>query len=242
MYFRARYYDPQTGEFISRDPLGYVDGMSQYRAYFVPGAVDPTGFYSICDRAYKRCVTLNGLAPKYATVTEKDKTICRQERRECERRQEITTTPNPAPESYEECRAGCVTVNGWQTINLSCLADCEHRYRNRKNRCPAKRPATGVPDKEGNTWYADAPDGEDRYHGGYDCYRSKHFQCCYDCEGNVVTTGRFQGTYDEVPYDPDAWRINPYNWPSMVSHVVNDVLPHSNEENQYYDGLTQVYK
>ena len=43
LYFRARYYDPQTGEFISRDPLGYVDGMSQYRAYFVPGAVDPTG-------------------------------------------------------------------------------------------------------------------------------------------------------------------------------------------------------
>ena len=43
MYFRARYYDPQTGEFISRDPLGYVDGMSQYRGYFVPGGVDPFG-------------------------------------------------------------------------------------------------------------------------------------------------------------------------------------------------------
>ena len=43
LYFRARYYDPQTGEFISRDPLGYVDGMSQYRAYFVPGGVDPWG-------------------------------------------------------------------------------------------------------------------------------------------------------------------------------------------------------
>ena len=43
MYFRARYYDPQTGEFISRDPLGYVDGMSQYRAYFVPDGLDPMG-------------------------------------------------------------------------------------------------------------------------------------------------------------------------------------------------------
>jgi RHS repeat-associated protein len=43
MYYRARYYDTETGEFISQDPLEYVDGMSQYRAYFVPGGVDPEG-------------------------------------------------------------------------------------------------------------------------------------------------------------------------------------------------------
>ena len=43
MYFRARYYSPQLGQFISRDPLGYVDGMSQYRAYFVPDGMDPSG-------------------------------------------------------------------------------------------------------------------------------------------------------------------------------------------------------
>ena len=43
MYFRARYYDPQTGEFISRDPLGYVDGMSLYRGCFIPGGLDPWG-------------------------------------------------------------------------------------------------------------------------------------------------------------------------------------------------------
>ncbi|MEM7782803.1 MAG: hypothetical protein AAF623_05575 [Planctomycetota bacterium] len=48
MYFRARYYDPGTGEFISRDPLEYVDGMSLYRAYFVPGKVDPNGTKVIC--------------------------------------------------------------------------------------------------------------------------------------------------------------------------------------------------
>ena len=53
MYFRARYYDPQTGEFISRDPLGYVDGMSQYRAYFVPGATDPSG--NMAYRCQFRC-------------------------------------------------------------------------------------------------------------------------------------------------------------------------------------------
>ncbi len=43
LLIRARYYDPQTGEFTSRDPLEYVDGMSLYRAYFVPGSVDPSG-------------------------------------------------------------------------------------------------------------------------------------------------------------------------------------------------------
>ena len=43
MYFRARYYDPTTGEFIAQDPLGYVDGMSLYRGYMGHNWVDPQG-------------------------------------------------------------------------------------------------------------------------------------------------------------------------------------------------------
>ncbi len=43
VYQRARYYDCQTGEFASQDSLEYVDGMSLYRAYFVPGGMDPFG-------------------------------------------------------------------------------------------------------------------------------------------------------------------------------------------------------
>ena len=42
-YKRARYYHAQLGRFISRDPLGFVDGMSLYRAYFVPGGADALG-------------------------------------------------------------------------------------------------------------------------------------------------------------------------------------------------------
>ena len=40
---RARIYSAQLGRFISRDPQGFVDGMSLYRAYFVPGGTDPEG-------------------------------------------------------------------------------------------------------------------------------------------------------------------------------------------------------
>jgi hypothetical protein len=43
-YFRARYYHAELGRFISRDPIGYVDGMNLYRAYFVLRGKDPSGF------------------------------------------------------------------------------------------------------------------------------------------------------------------------------------------------------
>ncbi|NQZ59167.1 MAG: RHS repeat-associated core domain-containing protein, partial [Lentisphaeraceae bacterium] len=43
-YFRARYYSDDLGRFISRDPLGYVDGMSLYSGYFAGGlGLDPSG-------------------------------------------------------------------------------------------------------------------------------------------------------------------------------------------------------
>ncbi|PCJ51507.1 MAG: hypothetical protein COA79_26100, partial [Planctomycetota bacterium] len=43
MYFRGRYYSAQLGRFLSRDPLGYVDGMSLYRGYFGVNGLDPLG-------------------------------------------------------------------------------------------------------------------------------------------------------------------------------------------------------
>ncbi len=42
-HFRARWFDPATGGFVSRDPLGYVDGLSLYRGYFGVRGVDPSG-------------------------------------------------------------------------------------------------------------------------------------------------------------------------------------------------------
>ena len=40
---RARFYHAELGRFISRDPVGYIDGFNLYRAYFVPEKVDPFG-------------------------------------------------------------------------------------------------------------------------------------------------------------------------------------------------------
>jgi RHS repeat-associated protein len=47
-HYRARYYDAALGRFISRDSLGYVDGMNLYRGYFVPNGLDPLGLFT-CD-------------------------------------------------------------------------------------------------------------------------------------------------------------------------------------------------
>lgn len=44
-YYRARYYDPNEGRFISRDPIGFVDGTNLY-SYVEQNPVnstDPTG-------------------------------------------------------------------------------------------------------------------------------------------------------------------------------------------------------
>ena len=45
--FRARQYSPHLGRFLTRDPLGYVDGMSLYRAYFIQSRIDFSGEQSI---------------------------------------------------------------------------------------------------------------------------------------------------------------------------------------------------
>jgi RHS repeat-associated protein len=46
MHFRARTYDPVQGRFKQRDPIGYVDGMSMYAAYFIPNNLDTLGLKS----------------------------------------------------------------------------------------------------------------------------------------------------------------------------------------------------
>ena len=42
-YYQHRTYAAQLGRFVSRDPLGSIDGPSLYQGYFVGAAVDPSG-------------------------------------------------------------------------------------------------------------------------------------------------------------------------------------------------------
>ncbi len=58
-YFGARYYDSSTGRFISRDPMGYIDGPNQY-IYCVNnpiGCIDPFG---LC-RHTKKNISINSM-------------------------------------------------------------------------------------------------------------------------------------------------------------------------------------
>jgi RHS repeat-associated protein len=58
MQFRNRMYSVDLGSFVSRDPIGFVDGLSLYRAYFVPLYTDPTGLWEIVRTGQPRAVAV----------------------------------------------------------------------------------------------------------------------------------------------------------------------------------------
>jgi RHS repeat-associated protein len=61
-YFRNRYFDSGLGRFISRDPKGYVDGFSEYRAYFSPLGLDPFGLRDVTAKEQESLDLLEELA------------------------------------------------------------------------------------------------------------------------------------------------------------------------------------
>jgi len=56
-YYRARYYDPMTGRFLSEDPIGFKGGINKY-IYVRNDPVasnDPTGLLRDCDEEHIQC-------------------------------------------------------------------------------------------------------------------------------------------------------------------------------------------
>jgi RHS repeat-associated protein len=68
MYYRARYYDPVVGRFLSQDPIGFNSGMNSYAYVFNNPLtfVDPLGLDALTDDpAVRKCMCLLWKASNY---------------------------------------------------------------------------------------------------------------------------------------------------------------------------------
>jgi RHS repeat-associated protein len=122
MYFRARYYSTELGRFISRDPLGFVDGMSLYRAYFAPGGIDPEGLVSSDQFVAGLLALLDAFTPRVGV---------RQCFRACTR---VITPP---------IGCVCVTVCGEADLRKCCVED-DNCCNGRRKVCNVSRVEVNV--------------------------------------------------------------------------------------------------
>ena len=69
-YFRARYFEPELGVFISRDPLGFVDGKSVYQGHFISLLeLDPFGLVAAATTIFLGLATTQDPRGVYGTWT-----------------------------------------------------------------------------------------------------------------------------------------------------------------------------
>ncbi len=208
MYFRARYYEPTTGEFCSKDPLEYVDGMSLYRGYFVPSSIDFSGMTTMSTASDKYC---RKFCKPYHEGNPGQMTRCIGW---CKgnKKQEIFDHWV----ELDELEVGSF----WETS----LGD---------HKCPQKLCSTrsagenivtyGLENPDPKKWESPGKIGyhEGRYHPKA-CYSMRSVavdghsnQCTYDCSGNLITTGLGHGTVD---FGAPAF-------PYPGAHIGHDVNP-----------------
>jgi RHS repeat-associated protein len=143
-FFRARYYSGSLGRFIGRDPLGYVDGMGLYAAYFVPTKLDPKGLKTLGDYSaacIKKCNDEQGNTPnidKFQACLEK----CDNEEKADPKDPKKKDGPvgncadamkqykdNPGLDTCVLVCANCVSDIGGNTISVeACICACKEKH------------------------------------------------------------------------------------------------------------------
>jgi|GEM_PF-1994314 len=122
-YVRNRFLLPTIGTWNRRDPLGYVDGMSLYRAYFVVGAVDPSGLLTMRVRKHRLLGKCGGFIHIIDWKPDKDEKkgfivqkICFKDKtKPCKDGDTINCTAIPnirPPLNQKSCDDGCY-IEGW---------------------------------------------------------------------------------------------------------------------------------
>ncbi|MBL8892006.1 MAG: RHS repeat-associated core domain-containing protein [Planctomycetaceae bacterium] len=126
-HFRARWYDPTTGGFISRDPLGYVDGMSLYRGYFGVYGVDPFGMLTTAQektvQEQEPPKSTRGMLPTDFPGTSEDGCSAAACIRNCAtksetviiRRKGVVITIHPRQSCIDQCKGVSKAFLGWYT-------------------------------------------------------------------------------------------------------------------------------
>jgi RHS repeat-associated protein len=206
-HFRARWYDPATGGFVARDPLGYVDGMSLYRGYFGVDSLDFSGLYSIDDAIMKHCNEWCTSARRYADpncwMTCKEKRLCE------------------AFKTWVEMERA---FGDW----WSSLPKCPCSIKKESKSCTAFSLFGGPPSTYSyDEWVPPSGEWDDPIYplspeatlhpGAVMSMRSKsvggrYNQCIYDSDGKLLTQPPTAGTVDYGP-------------PGTFDHYRNDVFP-----------------
>ena len=104
-YYRARYYSPETGRFLQRDPLGYAPGANLYSYVKVAPTrlVDPYGMQEMSLAEIQSAITHTDIATMNAAreASEADAEVAALER-ELAAASDWTTAPGPDERSFSD--------------------------------------------------------------------------------------------------------------------------------------------
>ncbi|WP_162006841.1 RHS repeat-associated core domain-containing protein [Roseimaritima sediminicola] len=197
-HYRARMYSPDTGRFVSRDPIGYISGMILYGNYFGLFRVDPTGLQVAAVPGMIEADQIPDLEESVVPTVAPNQieVLIQQLREEIERL------------TIEQCGELC---RRWVEKEKT----KDQTWRKKLKKCPCNQENASFPA------FVESPADVNTHPGCATCFRSFEVlpmsagqQCCYDQSGSLITSGTGGGTVD---------RITPFN---PLGHFIHDVFPY----------------